>query len=324
MAAADEARAGPTAATRGGGSGEVALDELMMAMDVVDTLRHEERLVEDAFAQTERDRTLKGRLRAIYEGQGLAVSDEILEEGIRALRENRFVYEAPPPGARRTLAALWVRRGRVGAAVGAVAVVLVVALGARIWSDSAARRAERAAAVEISETLPAALARDAATARGIAATPAAVAAIEAAVADGEAALAARDAEAARAAVARLSALGTALRRRYEIRVVNRPGTPSGVFRVPDRNPDARNHYLVVEAIGPDGAVLELPVTSEEDGSTRTVTMWGQRVPESVFEAVRRDKADDGIVQDDRLGEKRLGAIAPEWTVPVSGGAITAW
>ena len=58
------------------------LDELMLAMDVVDTLRHQEGLVEKALAEDERDAALKERLRRIYEGQGLAVTDRILDDGI--------------------------------------------------------------------------------------------------------------------------------------------------------------------------------------------------------------------------------------------------
>ena len=80
-----------------GGGAAPKLDELMLAMDVVDTLRHQEGLVEKALGEDSRDATLKERLRTLYEGQGLKVSDRILDDGIRALKESRFTYDPAPP-----------------------------------------------------------------------------------------------------------------------------------------------------------------------------------------------------------------------------------
>ena len=65
------------------------LDDLMLAMDVVDTLRHEEAMVEKELSQDMRDEALKKRLRQIYESQGLTVTDRILDEGTKPLRPSR-------------------------------------------------------------------------------------------------------------------------------------------------------------------------------------------------------------------------------------------
>jgi hypothetical protein len=64
--------------------------------------------------------------------------------------------------------------------------------------------------------------------------------------------------------------------------------------------------------------------NEETGETSNVGQWGVRVPESTFAEVRADKEDDGIIQDDILGVKRRGVLEPDYSMPVSGGAITAW
>ena len=182
------------------------LNDLMMAMDVVDTLRHGEALVERELSGEQRRRRMIERLREIYTSQGIAVSDRILAE------------------------------------------------------------------------------------------------------DGTEAAANDDAESARAAVASLEATLAELRRSFEIVVVSWPSEQSGVFRIPDDNPGARNYYLIVEAIGPDGTVLSRRITSEEDNATRTVTMWGVRVPEDVYNSVADDKRDDGIVQNDLLGENIRGTL----------------
>jgi hypothetical protein len=109
-----------------------------------------------------------------------------------------------------------------------------------------------------------------------------------------------------------------------LRIVSRPREPTAVWRVPARNPNARNYYLIVEAVAPDGHLVKVPVTSEEDGRTDTVSRWGVRVSEAVFEEVRRDKNDDGIVQRSILGEKRRGQLAPDYRMPVMAGAILTW
>ena len=90
------------------------LDELMLAMDVVDTLRHRELVVARELSEEDRERELMQRLREIYTGQGIEVSDEILAQGVRALREDRFVYSGPEPGFARSLALLYDHRGRWG------------------------------------------------------------------------------------------------------------------------------------------------------------------------------------------------------------------
>ncbi len=107
-------------------------------------------------------------------------------------------------------------------------------------------------------------------------------------------------------------------------IVSRPGERSGVFRVPDANTGARNYYLVVEALDPAGKPVALPVTSEEDGKTETVTKWAVRVPKTTYDAVARDKGDDGIVQNNILADKPRGMLAPDYRMRVSGGAILSW
>src|SRR5687768_7226864 len=90
------------------------LDELMLAMDVVDTLRHKELVLARELTAEDRDAKLLDQLREIYTSQGIEVTDEILQRGVDALREERFVYPQPEPSLSRTLALAYVTRGRWG------------------------------------------------------------------------------------------------------------------------------------------------------------------------------------------------------------------
>ncbi len=125
--------------------------------------------------------------------------------------------------------------------------------------------------------------------------------------------------------AQLQELNTALAQEYEVRIVSKPGVKSGIWRYPHDNPGAKNYYLVVEAIGTDGAPVSLSITSEEDQTTRTVSMWGERVTEAAYEKVKNDKLDDGIIQQKVAGRKQRGYLKPEYdaSFSVQGGKITA-
>lgn len=81
-------------------------------MDVVDQLRYRDAELK-ALAENGHDRlAVKQRLAALYRAQGINVSDQILDAGIAAQRERRYVYVAPT-GWKAWLAGGWVARRRV-------------------------------------------------------------------------------------------------------------------------------------------------------------------------------------------------------------------
>ena len=88
------------AATEAPAAVPATLDDMMLAMDVVDTLRHRERLVERELNEEAREEQLIERLRALYKGQGIEVPDSVIARGVEALKESRFVYTPPKLGLR--------------------------------------------------------------------------------------------------------------------------------------------------------------------------------------------------------------------------------
>lgn len=300
------------------------LNDLMLAMDVVDTLRHEEGMVAAELGQDERDKALKARLRQIYESQGLEVSDRILDEGMQSLKESRFVYTPPPPSFGRTMAELWVKRGGIGKAAGVVFAVIAAIAGWQLWNWQSARQQTEQTRIEITSVLPKRLSDAIDAARREAKVPAGRQAIDRLASEGSSSLASGDTKATNEVLARLTDLRARLNQQYTLRIVSRPGERAGVFRIPHANRGTRNYYLIVEALTPEGKLLSLPITSEDDGKVQSVTQWGVRVPQSTYEQVRKDKLDDGIIEHNRLGEKRRGALDPEYLMPVEGGTITKW
>jgi hypothetical protein len=301
------------------------LDELMIAMDVVDTLRHREDLVRRELDEEGREAELIDRLRQIYRDQGIEVPDRVLLDGVKALKESRFVYTPPPRGWKRTLLTAWTRRDVYGRRAGIGAALLGAGLGGYYLLEvRPARLAQEQARIELTETLPKALSLAHANVLAVATDADAKLKAGQLLADGERAI--RDGNRAGAAKFRdeLSALADDLAREYTLSIVSRPGEATAVWRRPPGRTGARNYYLIVEAVAPDGRKLSLPIRNEETGETETVTKFGVRVPESVYEAVRKDKADDGIVQNNRFGTKPRGTLAVDYQMPFEGGFITRW
>jgi hypothetical protein len=477
----------------------VPLDEVMLAMDVVDTLRHERSMVEAELDSEQRERQFVARVQSIYEGQGIDVSEAVIAEGVRALREERFRYRPPARSFEVRLAGLYVERGkwarRAAIAVGVVLLVwLAFAVPAHLQRQARlaayeqgllrlqkeyeglqaralAQRGELAAtgakldehagaavrelfgaASRTAETAAARLEKlgtglfpgpdasahaddpdgwnrvvdaHAATLTGLAGELGQVEArladierlrgtrhlvevllerlrgvevpaaerqeIEGIVGTIEQALAQADATAARAGIERLErriedAIGLAhwraaapgrltaltarldgaeveagmrdemqglavgflaavaageraraeqtlaeltglvddLEQAYELRIVSGPGRRSGVWRENRQRGKARNHYIIVEAIGPRGRKLPLRVANEETGKKEVVREFGIRVPESVYEQVKADQLDNGLIDAPVFGVKRRGAREVEYRYPVAGGRITSW
>ena len=75
-------------------------------------LRYRGVLVARELAGDDRDAALIERLREIYAGQGIEVSDEILKEGVKALSEERFVYRPKGAGSRLEISMTWPRPPR--------------------------------------------------------------------------------------------------------------------------------------------------------------------------------------------------------------------
>jgi hypothetical protein len=413
------------------------LDEVMMAMDVVDTLRHQKLLVDRELNSDERERRLIERLGKLYASQGIDVPVSILAEGVKALDEDRFTYQPPAPGIQTRLARIYIGRGRWARRTGLLVLALILVWGgwmlfvtlpenrhinselnqlnadisaaattlqqtkqellrlqemlknpvaevsgefsrtvermqrraakslteaeafihsaealapvAKLTADSfaqdspamhqhLAQRGEltnraRASLSESEklmrslaslESLPAELAAERDAIGKISRVDEATEIAQREYENALAALRAGDIDVASGAYTRLQSLRYQLASSYILRVVSRPNERSGVWRVPENNPGAKNYYLIVEAVDDNGLPLSLPVINEEDGATYHVNKWGLRVAHSVYQRVAADKQDDGIIQMRSIGSKKSGFLKPKYSISTKGAMITSW
>jgi hypothetical protein len=315
------------AATAGAGvpAKPQTLDDIMMAMDVVDTLRHREDLVRRELDEEGREASLLQRLKEIYRQQGIEVPDSVLADGVKALKESRFVYTPATGGWERSLFTLWVRRLRVAKYAGILAAAIVAAWAAYyLGVVRPARLGAERTRIELTETLPKAIRTAYSDIILETKDPAAKAQADQLRADGEKAIRSGDRAGMERVRSEFGALNQDLNREYTLTIVSRPGEPTGVWRRPPAGVQSRNYYLIVEAIAPNGQKLKLPIRNEETGETDTVDKFGVRVSENVFDAVAQDKRADGIVQNNRFGVKQRGDLRVDYKMPFEGGMITKW
>jgi len=293
------------------------LEDLMVAMDVVDTLRHRDLIVDRELNAEGRRQRLLGRLREIYEAQGIEVSDAALSAGVDALEEDRFGYTPTTGGFSIKLARLYVSRSRwirpLAGVVGLGLLIWFVWLYTVQWPEA-----------RLLEALPAQIEATYDRINEISASDVATERASTIVDQALQSLAREDRGEVENRLAELQALLRNLETAYEVRIVSRPNEVSAIWRVPDINPDARNYYLIVEAVTATGRIVSLPVQNEEDGRTYQASKWGLRVDEATFEAIADDKRDDGIVQDNVVGGKSVGQLEPEYRISTTGATITDW
>lgn len=293
------------------------LEDLMVAMDVVDTVRHGQLIVDRALDADARRQRMLERLREIYAAQGIEVTDAALESGVDALEEERFRYEPRQTGLSARLAKLYVRRDKWGRPLFFLAAVLLFCgLGWYFMKALPEQRLRDALPAEINATYNSIISQ----ATGAQAKQLA----EEYLGKARRAMANDKYAQAKRVHADLLNLKGRLEQAYDIRIIARPNQLSGVWRVPAVNSEARNYYLIVEAVTASGQTIAVPIASEEDRKTKAVTTWGVRVSESAFEAVAADKRDDGIIQSDVIGTKPVGKIQPDYLIETTGATITEW
>lgn len=293
------------------------LDDVMLAMDVVDTLRHRTRVVDMELNEDAREEQLVARLKEIYGAQGIEVPDRILKDGVKALAEQRFAYKPPANTFSVKLAKAYVSRSKwLPQSLTVLGVLVAIGVGFQLLVLGPMNAEWRNLPNEISRTL--------AEGQKLAVDPAVDLQLANIAAEAQRDVASNDRGAAKAQLATLKSMNDQLSQDYDIRIVSRPDEDTGFWRQSERQPNAMNYYLVVEAVAPGGRVLSVPISSIETQKIERVNIWAQRVDKSTFDRVGAEKTANGMVVNDILGHKSLGKLTPDFDEPVPGGAITKW
>lgn len=93
-----------------------------------------------------------------------------------------------------------------------------------------------------------------------------------------------------------------------LEVVSRTGEKSMVERNFDPT-GGKSWYLLTEALDASGNVVPLPITSVETGERRYASIFGVRVNQATYQAVKNDKLADGLVDDRLMGKKAANSLS---------------
>jgi len=301
------------------------LDEVMLAMDVVDTLRHQKDLVISELSGDNRKQQLIAKLQKIYQAQGIEVPDYILEEGVESLAKDRFTYEPKTTGFGVFLAKIYVSRKKWLKWLFGIILASFLAVSSYFYIYIPNKTASaKNAKIEITQTLPNEMDALYQSIYKETKVQSATTKAKEILTRGKIATREEDLTTAKQAIDELTELRDKLRQEYTLRIVNREGVKSGFWTFPKINTDATNYYLVVEALDKNGNTISLPILNEETGETETVNIWGIRVSEDIYQNVGTDKQDDGIIQRNIIGNKSYGYLEVQYVVPVLNGRVTRW
>lgn len=301
---------------------EIKASDQLAAMAIIDEMRREKTFVDETLDLETLRAALAQRIRAYYKENNIAVSDEIVEQGVKAYFANRLRFSARELSFRQTIFAnAYIHRGAVALVVLAVAVLTLGVVGivslartrpietARInalqtFNEEIERLMERFRALPIPEDDMKTVTLHAENAKRL-------------QAEGNRKGGAQEKET-------LEYLLRLAQTPLTLRIIDRKGESSGVEKT---YPGAHRgiYYLIAEAIDGSGMHFPLLVSDRNSGISKTVTRFGVRVPDDEFERIKNDKLEDGRISDTTLGEKPLGQISFSYRLNADGNdVITEW
>jgi hypothetical protein len=303
----------------------LSLEELTRIMDVATTLRKERAIVEQQLNNDQIKAKLRERLLEAAKVSGDAVTEAEVDAAVDQYYDRLHEFREPPASFTKFLAHLWVLRTRlVKWLIGIVGVVAAVAAfsmvqGARQNAavnnlyDQAVQHQSAILTWDEAESLKAEV-------------EALVSAAEAARRNGDAAELTRINQ-------ELAALDRAFATQYEVTILSSPDERSGTERIwnDDQGSRTSGFFVFVTARDDEGRNVEVTVHDRETDATKTVTRWGEQVPEAVFDRLLEDKQADGVLDEREFAVKHRGTRELEIVLkgedgqPIQrGGQITSW
>lgn len=111
---------------------------------------------------------------------------------------------------------------------------------------------------------------------------------------------------------------------YTLRIVSRPGERTGVWRYYDGNQNARQYYILVEAVDGNGNTITMPVFDSEKQKDVKASIWGVEVSEDQFNLLANEKKNTGGIAQPIMGDKKAGELTESFQYAVMPRRITSW
>ena len=304
----------------------LSLNEMLRVMDVAREMSRNRGVAEEMFRRDEVRIELREKLMRSAQLAGDRVTEAEVDVAIAQYFATLNTYSDPKPSLTRVAALAWVWRQRIAACVAAVAITLGGSYYLFFSSSaplSPTAQATRAVAAE-QETASVLVARiSALTSDPAVLTQAMSLQAELNTARTE------DVTTAIAAREKLAGMVDQLSASYEVHVVSTPGETSAIERGMEGKGSI--YYAIVEARDAAGNVITQPIRNAETGRVEQVTKWAEEVPRAVYQRLKKDKTDDGLLGETLFSVKARGNLQPEIKIPnesgvpiMLGNRLTRW
>ena len=294
----------------------LSLNEMLRVMDVAREMSRNRGVAEEMFRRDDVRAELREKLMRSAQLAGDRVTEAEIDAAIEQYFATLNTYSDPKPSFTRVAAYAWVWRKRIAACVAAVAITLggsyylFFSASAPLSPTAQATRAV-AAEQETSSVLVeriSAMTSDPAVLAQAQSLQAELNTTRTSTEDVTAAIAARE---------KLAEMVDQLSATYEIHVVSTPGETSAIDR--GMGDKGSIYYVIVEARDARGNVIPQSIRNAETGRVEKVTKWAEEVPHAVYQRLKQDKTDDGLLSETLFSVKTRGTLQPEIKLPSESG-----
>ena len=326
---------------------------MLRVMDVATELRKQRETLEKEFAVDETKAMLRERLLAATSITGERVSETEVDTAITQYFDTLYTYREPPASFNKTLAHLYVRRGQLSvslvvvlALAGVVGYMLHTSAGMFSHAVRSSRQAVQQATsvndlkdrlhantkAQVSE-LETSVREMFDQIRAIARDTAIPQEIERWLGELDVAKQQHDVKSLTEIRQRTTTLLDQLNEAYEVHIVSGPNEKSGIDRYFEDVQGKRvsGYYVIVEVRDPAGQLLTRPIRNVETGQLERATRWAERVPQEVYDRIKADKKNDGILNETLFAVKQRGhqneeikLVGPDKQPLSRLGQITKW
>jgi len=317
---------------------EMGIAEMMRVMDVATTLRQEQELVKREFDVDQTKQMLRDKLKRTADMTGESLTSEQIEAAVNWYYDNLHEYKEPEKSFKWFLAHLYIRRTAILAVLGTAAMIFLGIWG--LWfapfaplSEANQLAREQEVSTERLEVVHERFGKDLESVAVISESTALNEQLEKLKSESETHFANKDLDKLNETEARLQKVMQRANEEFVLAVVAGEKNRSAFERNFEDESGKRlsGYYLVVQAKDSDGKILTRTILNVEDDKSYKVKQWAERVPRSVFDRLKKDKQEDGVLNETAFGKKERGKLKVEIimtdqnNLPITRSAqITSW
>ena len=287
-------------------SADMSIEEVMRVMDVASTMRREQEVVEREFNLETSKQLLRDKLKSTAQLTGEPLTHEQIEAAVNWYYDRQHEYKEPAKNLTWYLAHLYVARVTI---ISFAAPIILTA--AAIWgfwfapfapfSKSNLYEAQlRAANDQISKRYNAiesiALTEDAKTQASQLSSQA------------KAHLENKELQPLKEISNRMQTIESRLKEEFELKVMAGENVQSAIRRDFDEGSKISGYYLIVQAKDAAGNPIKRRIQNIEDDKFLSVDRWAEKIPKSVYDRLKNDKLQDGILNETLFGTKQRGRL----------------